>query len=122
VECIGDMMPSMGRYGHSANLYKNSMLIFGGGCSYNVRLKTRVVMNEMWIFDFTCKEWKLLKTSGDYIEPRRNHAACIVGSNFFVFGGVNIQEKSVSSISVLQMDRNKWKNYCFKQDEAGIAF
>ncbi|KAL4463779.1 hypothetical protein ABPG72_022833 [Tetrahymena utriculariae] len=109
-----------GRFGHSANLYKNQMVIFGGASEYSSKLKNRAFMNDVWMLNLDNLEWKQIRTVGDYVEPRRNHATCIVGNYFFAHGGVGNYEKYLSQLNVLSLGR--WKSYQFKFDEQGIAF
>ncbi|KAL4426431.1 hypothetical protein ABPG74_004448 [Tetrahymena malaccensis] len=111
-----------GRFGHSSNLYKNQMVVFGGASEYSTKLKNRAVMNDVWMLNLDNLEWKQIRTLGDYIEPRRNHAACIVGNYFFAHGGVGNYEKYLNQLNVLSLDKGRWKSYQLKFDEQGIAF
>lgn len=77
------------------------MIVFGGGGCYDHRLKSRLVLNETWMCNLNNLEWKHHRNTGDYVEPRRNHAACIVGNSFFVHGGIDSHEKYISSLNVL---------------------
>ncbi|EAR82399.2 kelch motif protein (macronuclear) [Tetrahymena thermophila SB210] len=111
-----------GRFGHSANLYKNQMVIFGGASEYSSKLKNRAVMNDVWMLNLDNHEWKQIRTIGDYVEPRRNHATCIVGNHFYAHGGVGNYEKYLNQLNVLSLDKGRWKSFQFKFDEQGIAF
>ncbi len=37
-----------GRYGHTANVYKNSMVIHGGEAEYNEKMKKRECLNDFY--------------------------------------------------------------------------
>ena len=45
------------RYGHTANIYKHLMIIFGGESRYNSKLKIRECLNELWSFNLDSFEW-----------------------------------------------------------------
>lgn len=69
------------------------MVVFGGGSEYSSKMKNRLVLNELWMLNLDNLEWKMVRTTGDYVEPRRHHAACVVGNNYFAHGGVGSHEK-----------------------------
>jgi DNA-binding XRE family transcriptional regulator len=39
------------RFGHSLNVYRQSLVLFGGGTSYNPNVKLRLTMNDVKTFD-----------------------------------------------------------------------
>ncbi len=83
-----DSMES-GRFGHTMCAYKNQLLIFGGEENYDESTKMRFCYNDVRVITLADADSsqqqegacivQLLRTSGDYIQPRRNHSAVIVG-------------------------------------------
>lgn len=82
------------------------MVVFGGGGVFDRKMKNRLVLNETWVLNLDTKEWKSVRTIGDYVEPRRNHASCIIGGNLIIYGGVNSLERYIPTLHLLQFGRN----------------
>lgn len=78
-----------GRFGHSANKHKNSIIIFGGEKQFNYHMKIRSCFNEFLQYNIEERDFTLLRPYGDLIESRRNHSSGIVSKFLFIFGGVN---------------------------------
>ncbi len=68
----GENVPISGRLGHSANLWKHYIVIFGGEGEYNLRLKRRDCYNDIFMFNLENNSWSLLKIKGNIIEHRRS--------------------------------------------------
>jgi hypothetical protein len=60
------------------NIWKNTFLMFGGESSFNRELRVRDCFNDLWQYHIEKNEWQFVKTFGDFIEPRRNHAATLI--------------------------------------------
>src|SRR5690606_28177495 len=73
--------PSL-RYAHSAVVYKNNMIVFGG-CSNAWQFG---YTNEVIELDLEKGEWRWLVPEG-FIVPRIAHTAVIIDSYMLVFGG-----------------------------------
>lgn len=71
-----------GRRSHSAVVYNNKMIIFGG-FQENIHKH----FNDMYIFDPDRNEWKVLHTKGTVPSQRRRHCCVIVNDQMFIFGG-----------------------------------
>eukprot|EP00771_Trimastix_marina_P000326 gnl/Trimastix_PCT/1346.p1 GENE.gnl/Trimastix_PCT/1346~~gnl/Trimastix_PCT/1346.p1 ORF type:complete len:617 (-),score=34.01 gnl/Trimastix_PCT/1346:61-1644(-) len=56
------------------------VIVFGG--TNGVRCTS-----DLWVFDFTTRQWTLVPTSGDSPSPRCGHCAEVVGHEMFVYGG-----------------------------------
>lgn len=54
----GDNIHMAGRFGHSSIIYRNSMIVFGGGSEYNKMIKNRPCFNEIWTLNINTFEWK----------------------------------------------------------------
>ena len=72
-----------GRFSHSANLYGDSMVLFGGE-SQNGSLH-----NDLWLYNITQDRWTEL-TVNDTTRPPpvTKHAATVVDDKLFIFGGI----------------------------------
>lgn len=63
----------------------------------------------MYIID--TNEWKNAKTYGEFIEPRRNHIAAIVGKNMILHGGVAGNGLYLSDLVTLNFSKShKWQH------------
>eukprot|EP01059_Diplonema_ambulator_P013205 TRINITY_DN23727_c0_g2_i1.p1 TRINITY_DN23727_c0_g2~~TRINITY_DN23727_c0_g2_i1.p1 ORF type:complete len:349 (+),score=82.19 TRINITY_DN23727_c0_g2_i1:52-1047(+) len=71
------------RFGHTAIVHGNNMVVFGG--------RDSKCNNELWIFDFVQKSWRKMNYEGAYEKPkaRAGHTAVVVNNkSMFMFGGV----------------------------------
>jgi N-acetylneuraminic acid mutarotase len=78
--------PPSSRHSHTAVIYKNKMVIFGG-----VSEQTRL-LNDLHYFDFDSQEWKeITEIKGDIPPPRWGHTSIMKDSNTMViFGGYGL--------------------------------
>lgn len=111
------------RLGHSAVCYKKHLLIYGGEYLYNDHLKIRDCLGDVKIIDFETREYKTLRTHGDFIENRRNHAYCLFAGKFlFISGGINSNGRFLNDLMYLNLETYKWSiGFCETQLES-IAF
>ncbi|KAI3948825.1 hypothetical protein MKX01_022239 [Papaver californicum] len=65
------------------------------------------ILNEVWVLNTAKCEWRLLGCSGSTFHPRHRHAAAVVGSNIYVFGGLN-NETIYSTMHVLDVEKLQW--------------
>lgn len=112
-----------GRTGHSACVYDENIIIFGGQRQFNPELKARECFNDVWKFSVQNHEWKRVRTTGEPIEPRRNHSAVIIGKNMVVYGGIDTNGNSLNDVKALNLLTMKW-SVCSQEDEneLGLAF
>nr|XP_027087531.1 tRNA wybutosine-synthesizing protein 2/3/4-like [Coffea arabica] len=89
------------RMGHTSNILGDSMYVIGG------RADPLSVLNDVWVFRMGTKEWSLLQCSGSQFSPRHRHAAAVMGSKIYIFGGVD-NNAIVSSLFVLDMKNLQW--------------
>eukprot|EP00756_Hemistasia_phaeocysticola_P035354 Hpha_TRINITY_DN16578_c0_g3::TRINITY_DN16578_c0_g3_i1::g.136062::m.136062 len=71
------------RFGHTAVVYQNSMIIFAGRDSR--------CFGDLWMYSFTDRRWTEIAQPQDDNHrpiPRAGHTAAVVGSQMFIFGGV----------------------------------
>ncbi|KRX08367.1 Galactose oxidase/kelch, beta-propeller [Pseudocohnilembus persalinus] len=115
-------IPIESRMGHTANLYGNQLIIFGGEGQYNERIKSRNNFNDILLLDLENFSWSKLHTSVHIIEHRRNHASTIFGNNLFIIGGVNNSEEYLNNVQAVNLENGRVKNYEIPQFKKGIAF
>ena len=93
------------RYGHSAVLWRDQLLIFGGWTDGpNV--------NETWSFDLRASRWSLLRPAGAQPERRRRHSAVAAGDQMLIFGGNSIGPY-LSDTWALDLPSQQWKQLSF---------
>lgn len=72
------------RIGHASVAVGNVLIIWGG----DTKTAADPVQDPgLYLLNLTTREWTRVKVSGAMPEGRYGHAAAIVGSRFFVFGG-----------------------------------
>lgn len=89
---------------HTAVVYNNSMVVFGGysGIGYE---------NSVMVFDFTTQQWQQLVAQGEAPSVRSAHTAVVVGSSMFVFGGWN-GVHCMNDLHELNFETNTWTLIC----------
>ncbi|OMO76800.1 tRNA transferase Trm5/Tyw2 [Corchorus capsularis] len=90
------------RLGHTSSLVGDCMFVIGG------RADPLNILNDVWILNTIKKEWKLVECTGSQFPPRHRHAAAVVGSKIYVFGGLN-NEAISSSLYVLDTNTMRWE-------------
>ncbi|KAM1108590.1 hypothetical protein ACFX2B_005165 [Malus domestica] len=90
------------RLGHTTSLVGDCVFVIGG------RADPEKILSDVWVLNTAKNEWKLLECSGDKFPPRHRHAAAVIGSKIYVFGGLNNDTIS-SSLHVLDTDNLQWK-------------
>ncbi|KAJ4828742.1 hypothetical protein Tsubulata_025157 [Turnera subulata] len=90
------------RIGHTASLVGGFVFVIGG------RADPLHILNDVWVFDIDKKEWSLTKCIGHHFLPRHRHAAAVVGSKIYVFGGLN-NDTIFSSLHALDTKTMHWE-------------
>ncbi|KAF1887173.1 hypothetical protein Lal_00040770 [Lupinus albus] len=101
ISSFGEVAPSP-CLGHTASLVGDHMFVIGG------RTGPDKILNDVWILDTTQNCWKLLQCGGSVFPPRHRHAAAVMGSNIYVFGGLD-NDTMFSSLYVLDTINLHWK-------------
>ncbi|XP_061345502.1 tRNA wybutosine-synthesizing protein 2/3/4 isoform X2 [Gastrolobium bilobum] len=101
ISTFGCASPSP-RLGHTASLVGDFMFVIGG------RTGPDKILSEVWILDTTKNCWKLLQCGGSVFPPRHRHAAAVMGSNIYVFGGLD-NDIIFSSFYILDTISLHWK-------------
>ncbi|XP_050538123.1 uncharacterized protein LOC126903731 isoform X2 [Daktulosphaira vitifoliae] len=101
VKCASGTNVPKGRRGHTALVYRNSMIIYGG---YR---DLKGSSGEMWAFHFDSQTWHLLSQGKTTPPARHKHSAIIYGDVMWVYGGMtDLQERS--DLWKFDFVRKKW--------------
>ncbi|XP_050211218.1 tRNA wybutosine-synthesizing protein 2/3/4 isoform X2 [Mercurialis annua] len=90
------------RVGHTASLVGDLLFVIGG------RSDPLDILDDVWILNIASKEWKLSECTGSYMPPRHRHAAAVVDSNIYVYGGLH-KDTIYSSLYILNTENLQWK-------------
>lgn len=78
----GPIPPPM--YAHRAlAVASDKMIVFGGDTGSG----SRILSNEVWLFDLQTLRWTLIECSGEFPPPRSHFGAAICNNQLLVFGG-----------------------------------
>jgi N-acetylneuraminic acid mutarotase len=78
INCTGTV-PSV-RSGHSATVYQNQLIVFGGRAPSQW-------LNDCYSLDMDSFIWKLLEVKGGIPKPRCGHSGTVWGKDMVVYGG-----------------------------------
>jgi hypothetical protein len=78
------------RYGHTAILFKRKLIIFGGSAKQAL-VKKHSYVPEIEIYNLETNQWYLpnIEIFLPSARSRKNHVACLVGTEMFVHGGLS---------------------------------
>ena len=108
------------RYGHSALISGNNIVVFAGGTQPDISIKGRKCLNTVKILKTDKMQWQLLITHGAVLQTRRYHIAALIGKHMFIHGGLNDKNHMLGDAALLNLERNKWKVLEFQGDVPGI--
>ncbi|KAL7641640.1 UNVERIFIED_CONTAM: hypothetical protein RMT77_007513 [Armadillidium vulgare] len=91
IEAYGDI--PIGRRSHSAIVYKENIVIFGG---FNSK-EDSTHYNDLHKFNPETRIWTKLNPLGVFPQPRRRQAFCLCGTKAFLFGGTSPDPSADSS-------------------------
>ncbi|EAR90836.2 kelch motif protein (macronuclear) [Tetrahymena thermophila SB210] len=100
--------PKDGRFGHSLDIYKKQLIMFGGEKKCAPTSKLKELVNEVRVMNLETLEWKILRNSGDMIESRRDHVSSVVGKNLLIHGGIS-QKSYCNDMFHLDLQHNRWQ-------------
>ena len=101
VRSVGDTKP-LTRDEHTALLYGNSMIIFGGF----VQGKK---CNEIWSYIFGDNKWIMLSPeSPDIPEARAGHTSVLHKDQMYVFGGKDVDNNKLADLWVFDIPTKVW--------------
>ncbi|GJJ09848.1 hypothetical protein Clacol_004072 [Clathrus columnatus] len=86
VETMGDLPPP--RVGHASALVSTVIIVWGGDTKQDGQADPEEPHdNSLYLFNTASREWTRVVTLGDTPVGRYGHAAAMVGTRFFIFGG-----------------------------------
>ncbi|KAI8361319.1 hypothetical protein B0O80DRAFT_380359, partial [Mortierella sp. GBAus27b] len=105
--------PPTERYFHSANAYKNMVVIFGGMGPAAIAGEDQqdlVVFSDINVLDLELLQWRQVRipSSSHAPKPRYAHLSSISGSKLVIIGGQDIANKYIEEINVLDLDSWQW--------------
>lgn len=110
------------RLGHISLPCKQGLMIYGGEKQYNSVLKVRECLNDVRLFNLETKEWKFIKTWGDFIEGRRNHAGVLISKYLVIYGGINNNGHYLNHLANLNLETQKWSICETENHDDPLAF
>ena len=91
------------RCGHTSIIYKSKLIIFGGRYLHNTAL------GDVDIYNIEQNYWEMNNyNSTIFLKLRRNHVACLVGSQMFIHGGIDEDGNYLCDSFLLSLNNNKW--------------
>ncbi len=91
------------RCGHTSIIYKSKLIIFGGRYLHNIAL------GDVDIYNIEQNYWEMNNyNSTIFLKLRRNHVACLVGSQMFIHGGIDEDGNYLCDSFLLSLNNNKW--------------
>uniref|UniRef100_T1J5X1 Kelch domain-containing protein 3 n=1 Tax=Strigamia maritima TaxID=126957 RepID=T1J5X1_STRMM len=90
------------RYGHTAVIYLDKALIWGG------RNDARAC-NKLYSFDVSIHKWTAHQVTGQIPAARDGHSACIINGNMYIFGGYEEDDDRFSQdVHMLNCETLSW--------------
>lgn len=97
----GDIPTS--RFGHTANIFKSNMYIFGGWNGFET-------LDELFYFSVISNIWYEVRlVIGAKPKGRYRHSSVIVGKSLFIFGGVDQKQKKFNDLFEFIIERSEWR-------------
>lgn len=98
--------------------------MFGGARGTNSILKSKEHLNDVKYFNFEKGDYAAITPNTYEVpEPRRYHAAVIVGNEMVVMGGISNADQSLSDTWCFSIGKKQWKPMVIRYDsyfEGGI--
>ncbi|CAD8132067.1 unnamed protein product [Paramecium octaurelia] len=123
---LDDQQQNGFRSNHSAALYKNFMIIFGGEVHQipsNKRIFSEITC-DIKIINLISNELKVLKQTG-IIPPRKSHIAEVIGRSMIVHGGIDLKGQYLRDIIAFDLITQRWSQVVTEQNSCfpdGVAF
>lgn len=89
-----------GRIGHTANVFRNSIFVFGGFASPRT-------LGDMWEFNTATSIWSQIVASGGP-SHRYRHSSVVVGELLLVFGGINSDKERFNDLYMFDLNMRRW--------------
>jgi N-acetylneuraminic acid mutarotase len=95
-----------GRLGHSMVGYRQKVVIFGGWITNKTH--ERVTARKMLVFSMDNNRWEKCLGSGQVPSPRKYHAACLLGRDMLVYGGIDGRNQITDELFILDIAEKVW--------------
>ncbi|VDN07939.1 unnamed protein product [Thelazia callipaeda] len=103
---VDGMVPD-GRINHTAVIFNDEMVVYGGKTNLRGRLP-----RETYAYNFKQRKWRLLRINvrfqGDVPVGRVFHTSCVIGTKMYVFGGISNDLRD-QSMMILNLEKNQWE-------------
>lgn len=83
------------RWGHTLSPVGNRLYMFGGA------LSPTICTNDLFLFETGTTLWRELRMKGDCPARRTGHAAAVVGTKVYIFGGKDQQGRLLNDLYIL---------------------
>ncbi|XP_066023971.1 multiple epidermal growth factor-like domains protein 8 [Pocillopora verrucosa] len=110
-EVLAGSPKPVGRFSHSANLYLDSMVLFGGG------LENGNLTNELWLYNITLGKWtELAVNDSGKPPPLAEHTGTIVDDELYIFGGRTLTDPFSSAMYSYSLpNQSGWKRISYRR-------
>lgn len=95
------------RMGHTAVMYRNSMIILGGFD------EMQLLRNDVWEFNLASLSWREHRPTGTPPCPRYRHTTVLLNDFMFVIGGVDINKQRFNDVYVYDILQETWYEFLF---------
>jgi hypothetical protein len=92
---------------HSCSLFEDYLVIFGGE-AYSGSADNKMLTSEVLIYSIKKNEFLRVPTNQP-VEPRKHHAAAIIGSHLVISGGIDEELKVVGLLQTFHLKTYHWK-------------
>ena len=103
IQVMGSQPVPSPRAGHSAILWGDTMVVFGGRDEDNRKL------SDVWAFNMNSYVWEPFESeAGEPPIPRSGHSACLYKDMMLVFGGILEVTKELDDMYIYDLRNKKW--------------
>lgn len=93
------------RGGHSATIVGNLMIVFGGTYRGDDKF---VYCSDVWVLDLDSNQWHCPKIGGKAPAERYGHAATVIGTDVYIFGGKGGKGMLYNDLWCLDVTKWSW--------------
>eukprot|EP00754_Rhynchopus_humris_P043983 Rhum_TRINITY_DN3686_c0_g1::Rhum_TRINITY_DN3686_c0_g1_i1::g.11708::m.11708 len=109
------------RAAHSASIWGDTMLIFGGDQAKSWQPPTKEKQPELWSYDCVRDVWTEPSCSGDNPCWRLGHNTVVLGNELYLFGGFN-NGTQLDDLYVCDLERRVWRQVRYNTPVARRSF
>ncbi|KAI8381559.1 uncharacterized protein BYT42DRAFT_604484 [Radiomyces spectabilis] len=102
--------PPKPRYFHSASVYKNLLIIFGGMGHSRISAEGLCVLDDICIFDIETMSWRRSNVTPSLYttRPRYAHLAAVTDDKLVIMGGQDMDNNYLEEINVFDIKALEW--------------